>query len=340
MYFDRTDENTPSAATPFTYQLNTGDLDIQYHFPVGNRQNILLDGGFRFMKDKTNSISLNPENRTIPLSSGFVQDEIGLVPDKLKLILGSKIENNVFTGNEMQPSARLALTPRKRQTLWVAISRAVRTPSRFDEDVVTAQGVRLTPQGFQSEKVLAYELGYRVRPLNTFLLCFATFYNQYKDLRSLNAYPGSATPVIISNGQNAETSGFEFSANYQAQPWWRLRCGYTFFNKNIYAANSAVLPVSASFEGVDPANQAMFQSIMALPKNVSLDITGRFVDGLHSTPPIPSVPAYISFDVRLALIIKHLEIAVVGQNLSEYQHIETGVYEIPRSIYAKIIYRY
>ena len=47
-----------------------------------------------------------------------------MVPDRLKLTLGAKVEHNEFTGFEFQPSARLLWTINKKQVAWGAISRA------------------------------------------------------------------------------------------------------------------------------------------------------------------------------------------------------------------------
>lgn len=57
-----------------------------------------------------------------------------LVQDRLWLTLGSKFEQNNYSDFEMQPSARLLWTPHPEHTLWAAVSRAVRTPSRNEHD--------------------------------------------------------------------------------------------------------------------------------------------------------------------------------------------------------------
>src|SRR2546427_12703929 len=44
-----------------------------------------------------------PPQRSYPLETAFVQDEISLVNDRVKLQIGSKFENNDFSGFEVQP---------------------------------------------------------------------------------------------------------------------------------------------------------------------------------------------------------------------------------------------
>lgn len=338
VYFDRTDRKTPKARTPFNYELNTYDIDIQHRFSIGNRLSILWGGGYRLMQDLTNSAALSPRNRTMTLFTGFVQEETAIIPNKLKLTIGSKFQHNVFTGVEIQPSARLAIMPNANHTIWTAVSRAVRTPSRFDSDIITATGVKLTPVQFKSEKVIAYELGYRVKPMDILSLSIATFYNQYTDLRSLNTSTNPGTPTIIANDQTAASWGIELSGLCQVLDWWRLRAGYSTFKKKTSSTNSTVLPLSANFEGVDPEYQFTFQSMMNLPKNFSLDLSGRYVSIRKSLPPTPTSPAYFTFDARLAYQFKHFEISIVGQNLIHTEHNEIGVYTIPRSVYGKLIY--
>jgi len=329
-YFDRTWRETPNAAKPFYYQLYTYNLDVQQHFAAGSSQNIIFGVGYRLQQDEASN-GIDPLSRTMPLYSGFIQDEIILAPDLLKLTIGSKFLNNFFSGFEIQPCARLGWTPSERHTIWSSVSRSVRTPTRFDSDVTK------TPVKFDSEKIIAYELGYRLHPVEQLSFSFSGFYNLYTDLRSLDSGTTASVPVVLANSQNAESWGFEFFGTLKATDWWRLRGGYTYFEKNIYPTSPKVFPVSVAFEGVDPRNQCMLQSMMDLPKDLSLDITGRYVDVLPAVLTLPAVPAYITFDMRVAWHLKPFEISLIGQNLLEDQHTETGSGQIPRSFYAKII---
>ncbi|MBA4055200.1 MAG: hypothetical protein C0490_10845 [Marivirga sp.] len=348
LYMDRTTRKTSERVIPVDYEVNTYDIEIQYRFPIGSRQSILMGGNYRYLKDISNITSLYPMGRAMPVTSGFIQDEIECVPDLLKLTIGSKFLHNVFTGFEIQPSARLAFTPNNQHTLWVAASRAVRTPSRFDSDLVAATGASLAPLGFASENVNTYELGYRVRPVDNLSFSLASFYNQYTDLRSVDYYPSAtspdpSTPLIFTNSQKAKSWGVEFSGTIQAMETWRLRLGYTYFDKKISTTSDLVIPAYSNLEGVDPRNRVMFQSIVDLPLGLQFDITGRYVDELKPIPTVPitpSTPAYFAFDVRVAKQFEHLELSVVGQNLIEKEHVETGIYSIPRSVYAKISCRF
>ena len=50
--------------------------------------------------------------------------------------------------------------------LWAAVSRAVRTPSRIDRDLV-APAILVAATEFRSEKLVAFEAGYRGQPSGT-----------------------------------------------------------------------------------------------------------------------------------------------------------------------------
>lgn len=333
VYYDRTWRITPNSTQPFSYNLNTYNFDVQYHYPIGKKQNLLVGMNYQFQQDKI-ARTLSPLSRNMPLFSGFVQDEIGIVPDVLKLTVGSKFLNNVFTGFEVQPGARIGWTPNMLHTIWAAVSRAVRVPTRFDADIT------VTDKKFDSEKVIAYELGYRIRPLDRVTLSLATFYNHYNDLRSLDKTTDPKFPIILANSQKANSWGVELSGNMQVTKRWRLRGGYTYFDRYIWSTNDNVLPISVEFESIDPKNTVLLQSVLDLPKNFQLDVMARYVSELSAGTLAPKTPAYFTFDARIAWLFRSFEISLAGQNLFGDEHTEVGLSRIPRSIYGKISYHF
>jgi iron complex outermembrane receptor protein len=335
-YFDRTWRDIPNSIAE---DLKTYDLDVQHRFALGERQSVTWGGGYRLMEDRVQNaaaLAFIPPDRNMQLFSAFVQDEIILVPDRLQLTIGTKLEHNDFSGFEVQPSARLAWTPDDWQTFWGAVSRAVRSPSRIDSDIRLPGTQPFQLQGdtdFDAETVLAYEAGYRVRPVERVSLSLATYYNDYDFLRSLNQI--SPTNFVIGNGFRGQTWGVELSGTYQATDWWRLRGGYTYLNKVLWADRPNVTP--SVREGNDPENQVLIQSILDLPAHFQFDVVGRYVDTLEN----PHVPSYVSFDARLAWWYQgKVEISIVGQNLWDNQHPEFGAIatrqEIPRSVFGKV----
>ena len=121
---------------------------MQHRFSWGGRQIFVWGGGYRYGSDEIQNnfdISVQPDARSTNLFNAFLQDEIALVKERLVLTLGTKLEHNDYTGFEWQPSARLLWTPTPRQSVWASISRAVRTPSRAESDILIRQGPVIPP---------------------------------------------------------------------------------------------------------------------------------------------------------------------------------------------------
>ncbi len=349
-------------------QRHTFDADFHHRFALGNAQEILWGLGHRATRDqidiRTTGIALEPERRTVHLFSGFVQDEIDLLKDRLHLILGSKLEHNDYTGLELQPNARLLWTPGARHTLWGAVSRAVRTPGRAEEDARFTLATQpptppLLPLPTQftleegsnpdAEELLAFDLGYRFSAAH-FSLDVAAFYNLYDDLVTFE--PGAPTPqgtpvptsltvpLRIENKADAETYGVEVVADWRATPWWRLVGTYTFLQVQLHLDSDSNSVLGERAEGNSPHHQFSLRSALDLPKGVELDLWLRYVDALSA----PDIPSYFTLDARLGWRPRPaLELALVGQNLLDGQHTEfvdeflfTRQAEIERGIYAKV----
>jgi iron complex outermembrane recepter protein len=340
MYLDRTWREAAS----YKEDLITYDLDIQHRLQLSESQRLIWGGGYRVMRDRIHNtgagLAFLPPDRNLQLVSAFIQDDITLVPDRWRISLGAKFEHNDYSGFEFQPSARVAWTPHRNHTLWSAVSRAVRSPSRVDTELfIPAPPVAPgTPNlaggpGFVSEDLLSLELGYRVRPFRPLWMSVTAYYNFYDDLRSLDEI--TTNNFILANHFKGEIRGVEVSAEYTPAAWWRIRAGYNFLHKSLWA-HGGNDPTAGVREGNDPEHQFTFHSIVDLPAHFELDVTGRYVDSL----PSPRVPEYVTLDARLAWRYHDLEISLVGQNLVEPRHREFGTREIPRSIYGMITLRF
>ncbi|MBN1910000.1 MAG: TonB-dependent receptor [Pirellulales bacterium] len=332
-------------AIGFSQSCDTFDLDFQHRFPLAPRQSLIW--GFRYRNTNNTStptyiVSFDPLDRDFALISWFLQDRITLKEDLLYLTLGSKFEHNDFSGFEYQPTARLLWTPSERRTIWASISRAVRTPSRTDQDIrVLGPPVAMSfvPPGatfmrFEgsrdvgSEALLAYEIGMRAQPSDRFWWDLAVFFNKYDQLvASIPLTPAPPAPtlppsfwqMISANAMRGETYGFELASTYQMSPNWRLQAGYSYLRMCLQARPDAVANSAEDIEGASPQNQVYLQSGWDLGGNVKLDVMGRYVDSL----PAWHVPSYVVMDVRLAWTPRrNLEIAVVGRNLLDSAHPE------------------
>jgi iron complex outermembrane recepter protein len=366
VYYDRTSLTLPvgpqlfAPAGTFEDDLDTYDLDFQHRLPWGDRQIIVWGLGYRFTSDQVSNapgLAFLPEDLDQHLFSGFIQDEISL-RDDLLLTLGTKVEHFDYTGVEVEPSVRMRWNFADRQALWGAVSRAVRTPSRVDREISQpAPGflVVLLAGGaeFDSETLVAYELGYRGQPTSRLSAAVSTFYNDYDEVRSTSLSPPSPPfnlplPLFFENNLEGETYGFELSADFQARPNWRLHAAYRLLRGDLEVKPGRFDFNNALNETNDSPRQASLRSIVDLPQHVELDVALRWVDErrMNDVGVATEVPDYAELDVRLAWApTERLELALVGRNLLDDQHPEFGVpsiarVEIERSVYGKLTLRF
>ena len=344
----------------------TFDLDLQHRFGLGSRQEIIWGAGFRFISDEAKSGEIavfDSPQRDDRLFSAFVQEEIAVIKNKLLLTIGSKFEHNDFTDFEFQPNARLLWQAQERQTVWLAASRAVRIPSRADAEVrlkfrtlppatspFAPFPALLTVVGsdeFGAENLLAYEMGYRVRPVDRLSLDAALFYNVYTDIRISSVDMSAISPPIIplkgTNEMEGETFGFELAADWRMSDKWRLHAVYSHLQMEL-RTDVAPLPnfpeLPERTEGQNPRHQFMIRSQHDLPANMEFNIGIRYVDRLRSL----DVDSYIDLDLRLGWSpIQNVNIAITGQNLLDTRHLEfmpdfidTQATEVERGVYGKI----
>jgi iron complex outermembrane receptor protein len=358
-YFDRTDR------TDLNYRevRNTVDVDFIHHLPLPGHD-VIWGTSIRISPSRFTqtvpSVDFPPHSQTYSLYTGFLQDTISLVPNRLTAIAGIKIEHNSFSGFEYQPSGRVAWTPTEQQTLWAAVTRAVRTPSRIEESFqFSALAVPTLPLylrligdgGFSPEQLVSYELGYRAYIKPHGFVSIAGFYNRYDDLLSVENRPPVpealpaplhlVLPIFLRNGIEAQTKGVEISYLWEMRSWWRLKGSYSLMHLNAerYASSNDASTI-AQLQGDSPRHKVVMQSLMTLPRAFELDLTYRYVSDLPGSDQ--KVPAYSTGDVRIAKwISRHVELSLVGRNLFQPHHPEYagdpgGLVVIRRSAYLKL----
>jgi iron complex outermembrane receptor protein len=328
-YFDRTYRDIQSQNS--TIETNTFDIDMQHDFLAGSRNKIVWGLAYRVVSDdiKSETTVINPLARVLEVYSGFVQDQVTLIPKHLDLTMGTKVLHNYYTDFEIQPTIRLAYFPDEKNTLWTAVSHAVRTPTRIDRDIPS-------PIKFNSEKLNAYELGYRMKLFNNISFSISTYYNQYTDLRSLDTNEVPPPKLYYGNNLEAKTYGVEFSANVIATDWWKLRGGYTYMHEKFTTTTPLTYTDSYLLQAIDPQHQFLIQTMMDIAKNFQVDAVARFVGELPAALRIPAVSSYLTFDVRLAWNYKWISISAAGYNLAQEFHGSSGISQIPRSVYGKL----
>jgi iron complex outermembrane receptor protein len=345
LYYDRTHREIPGT---FGEDLDMYDVEVQHQARLGARHDLVWGLGYRLMNDhvaNTTLLAFLPAHVARQWFTGFVQDEIALVPDRLHVALGTKIEHNDYTGFEIQPSGRVNWTLSPSATLWAAVSRAVRTPSRIDRELFA----RISPTSylaggprFDSETELAYELGYRHQQ-GSLALSVATFYSRYHGLRSLEQLnPPAADTIVIGNGQDGESFGAELTAAYVLTSWWRVRAGYTELRVHIWP-NPGITDTSRGLtESLTPDRQIFVHSSVDLPAHLRLDAGLRAIGRIARG----QVPAYEELNARLTWQpTPKLDLSIIGQNLLNPRHPEFGApgptrREIQRGVYGLVEWRF
>ncbi|MDF3029762.1 MAG: TonB-dependent receptor, plug [Moraxellaceae bacterium] len=349
VYFDRTHRNIPGV---FGEDLETWAADFQHHVRAGERHDIVWGLNYRQARDdvaNSAQLAFMPPQLEQEWLSGFFQDEIALLPDRLYLTLGSKLERGAYGHHAVEPSARIAWHARREQLWWAAVSRAERLPSRIDRDFfVPAAPPHLLAggPGFGPEELVAWELGYRGRLGPRLNLAVSTFYNDYADVRSLEQVaPPAPLPVVISNGQNAESYGVELRADYHVSDDWWLHAGLTELRMDIGPQAGSTDSSYGASEAHDPHHQLSLRSELTLRERWEVDGMLRYVSAIRNR----NVPAYTELDVRLGwhpARLPALEFSLLGRNLLHSRHVEFGTapstppHETQRSVFGKLTWRY
>jgi iron complex outermembrane receptor protein len=342
-YYDGEDREN---ITGFKQDRDTIDLDFRHHFRWLGSNDVVWGTAYRYRRTDTEAstdIALDPEDQSTHLFTAFVQDTIPIVPERVFVMFGSKIEHNSFTGFEVQPSVRAWWTPDDRQTLWAAISRPVRRPSLLDWSldsqlaVVTPGGLVITPlvgnDDLDAERLWSYELGYRFRPIDSVTIDIAAFYNDYHSLIAADV----ATGTFRGDG-TATFYGGEFLAIWRASSRWRLEGSYSLLKGRSH--DTGVIPEDKAA----PAHQAQIRSYFELCEDVELDTALYYVGKV----PGFDLDSYFRLDVGLTWRPRpELEFAVWGQNLLEARHFENASIantdapsQIERGVYGRVTLRF
>lgn len=330
-YFDYQKRDSPILEEHrYTY-----DLDWHHRFLTSERNEFMYGVGYRLMADQTKgsfSASFQPANEFDHLYQFFVQDELELLRNQLWLTAGSRFEFNDYTGFEFQPTARLLWQPHHRHTLWTAFSRAVRIPSRLDHHLVingfAVPGTALLraegDSSRSSERLFAYEGGYRVQPHDRVTLDIAGFFNDYSGLTTtragsiFNENTYTVSQHFIDDQSDGESYGAEIAAQLELHQNWRVQTAYTYLEVQVHAQNNS-LGSSEAAEGQSPEHQASIRSMMDLPYNFELDVQLRGVGKL----PALGTPRYFELDIRVGYRpFENLELSLLGKNLLQPYHLE------------------
>lgn len=346
----------------------TIDLDLQYSNSIQELHEITSGIGYRYinsnLKYGTFRLNFEPSKRNDNIFSAFIQDKIAILPDKFFLTLGSKFEHNDFTGYEVQPSIKTSWIIDENQTFWASIARAIRTPSISEHDinmVVSTYGSAYARQSgdvsFDSEKLTAYEMGYRARPNDNSLVDLAIFYNDYSDLRTAE-YSGIPTfesgsfflDFLPYNNGKAKSYGLELSGEFDVSSDWSLKGGYTYLKLDLDAKSFSSDVELEKEQKRSPKHQFNIQSSLDLSDNLTMNNILYYVDSIVVVDNYANnvdIPSYYRFDSNVSWqYSRNLSFDLVGQNLFDDLHAEFSGYlwgepvQVGRTVYIKSTLRF
>jgi iron complex outermembrane receptor protein len=343
----------------------TFDADAQYHVKLGARHDVVAGGGVRSVDSATGSsfaVSFDPDSLDTVVTNGFVQDEIKL-SERVRLTLGSKLEHDSFSGWGLQPTARVMWAPGTRHHLWLAASRALRTPSATDlglrlnvlaipgDGLPIVAGVVGNPE-YQAEAFHDTEAGYRLALGSTAVVDLTAFRGHYSRLSTteplppvFEAAPAPAhllIPARFENRLQAETRGLEVAAHMTPTPGWRLDASYSTFRLTARADAGSADPDASLYDGNAPAHQWQVRSTHELGSRTEVDGALFYMGALRRL----GVPAHTGADARIAVALtSRLSAAVAGRNLFESSHAEYDsnvivATRIPRSVTVYLVWKY
>lgn len=348
IYHDRAAVSLP---TGYHQDVMIHDLDFQHSIAVGKRQEIVWGLGYRVDDadfENDSGFVYSPTGRVHHTVSAFFQDAITVIENKLKITLGAKVEHNPISNFEYQPSFRLAYTPNRKHTLWWAASRAMRVPSITDEDLTitfaAAPGLPFPvhpKRSLKSEETLAFEFGYRTRPVDWFSLDLAAFHNIHEDIIEADRVSAFPPEAQFLNVNKARTYGLELATHWQFNKRLRMSANYTWLDVQVTGYSD-----DQDDEHSTPANQFHVRTYFDVTRDIELNGALYYYD----TVPGQNVDAFWRADLGVTWRppVDNLEVSVWGTNLFDKQHKEYGPDPflnragslIQRGIYGKVKWKF
>jgi iron complex outermembrane receptor protein len=343
-YYDREGRLTEDNGGSFW--VDAYDLEVQHNFSFDSANAISWGAGLResaYDIHHSAGVYFDPAARTLGLGDVFAQDSITITP-AVTAILGFKLEDDPYSGLAPLPNGRLSWKVSDQALLWAAVSRAIRSPTPFDDDVAEKVGSAVLLSGnpdFLPETLTAYEIGTRIEPTEDLSFSVSTYYNDYDDLRTVEITPGVFYPLTWGNKLQGYTYGLEAWGNYQLNPWWRLSASFDELKEHFnFKPDATATFIGVSQIGDDPEQTASLRSQIELGPDVNFDTELRYVSRL----PDPAVPAYVEMNANVGWnVSRKLRLSLSGFNLLHARHQELPAAEadaVPRSFSVGLQWRF
>jgi iron complex outermembrane recepter protein len=306
------------------------------------------------------NLSFDPAGRATNLYGGFLQDEIIAIPERLKITIGAKLEDNYYSGFAVQPNIRSVWTVNPRYVMWMAFSRASENSSRFDADIRSNENVFAGPNGIPTlissfgthnlppESVEAYQIGLRGEVSKSLTFDVDAFYytERHTQEPAASFFEGDPAPLhlviptITRSNIRGETHGIEIFSRLKVTRFWTVNAGYSVFEIHLHATpGSQDFSTASESEGSTPRHAFQIRSQVNLPHRLEFDSAVYYTGTLIG----PQLPSYARVDARLGWrLTDHLDASVGVQNLLDPRHFEfasgglINATQVGRNAYGKL----
>ena len=361
-FFDDTNRRTPL----FSESRDTTSLELQYHFQVRDLHDVVIGAGARqnrYFFGSTPSVTLLPNNPRDSVLNVFAQDEIQLIPSKLALTLGVDLEHNELSehGVDALPSARLLGSFNEHNHAWLAATRAISTPTYEQTAANVDNAASIIPPGsptnpfpvpvttsvianpaIKSERITAYEAGYRTQIGSTLSIDATIFRHNYRSLRGeafvdVQCQP-SGTSVFLDpsclfastsvrnvikfqNVLEGHSSGAEIAADWAPVNGARFTAAYSYLNLSVSSPrpDPSASQIANMTIGRSPRHRLLLRSELSLGPSVELFVAARRVGKLASD----DIDSYWSADANLIWkISEHWQVSLFANDLLNASHLE------------------
>lgn len=304
------------------------DIDVSRYVVLGDRHRVVWGAGYRWRADEVEATTpvmrFDPARRSDSWYGAYLSDEITLEPERLRLSVGAKVEHNEYSGLEVQPSIRIAWSDAADWTVWGAVSRAARTPSRLEtalelDDPVVAVSAAET---LDSEKLWAWEAGWRGRLGRNLSLDLTAYLHRYENLVVWSARPATSAdqPLLtleFANAGEAETAGVEAAIEAYITPQWTVKIAASAMDMEVLEAGFPAPGFETYSPERSPTRQLSVRSWFDVSEAIDLDIWLRRVAGAGL------VDAYTDLDIRAAWrVAPTVEFFILAENLIEEERLE------------------
>jgi iron complex outermembrane recepter protein len=333
-------------------EISNYNIDAQHDIALNERNEFSWGIGTKIVSETIRNTPwyiYTPNHKDSYYLNTFFQDQIALIPKKLFLNIGTKLESNTFVSFANQPSAKLAWHIDQANMLWASVARALRIPSLGTRDL--SLQVLATPGGyisqignnyFKPEELIAYEVGFKSTPTTGVYLDLTGYFNRYDQLRTFELGPAVgniALPFNISNKGEADVYGLEAHAKWQATSRLWLSAGYSLARLSFSLAQNTNDQIFLQSARKWPEQMFHLRTSQKIFENVTFNTSLYYNDSLPSI----AIKSQTKIDANISWeVLQGLELSVAGENLfmPEHQEYATPLFGFPNRIgpsyYARI----